>query len=194
MKSSTITIAVLVIILIGGGIWLITKNSDQTSQVNTNAETNINLAVETTNVNTAEVANTNTTIESTEEDDRSFNTTNTDPTSGATNTAVVPPPVTNTNTQAPVQPTVTITISSSGMSPSSPTIASSTTVVFQNTDSVPHQIASNPHPIHTNLSGFDFVISAGNSQSFTFNKVGTWSYHDHLNPATSQYQGTITVQ
>ena len=46
--------------------------------------------------------------------------------------------------------------------------------------------ASNPHPIHTDYSGFDALhgLATGESYSFTFEKVGSWGYHDHFNPST----------
>ncbi|MDP3934825.1 MAG: DUF5667 domain-containing protein [Candidatus Giovannonibacteria bacterium] len=45
--------------------------------------------------------------------------------------------------------------------------------------------ASNPHPIHTDYSGFDSRLgfANGESYSFTFDKVGSWGYHNHLNPS-----------
>ncbi|MDP3934756.1 MAG: hypothetical protein Q8Q46_00815, partial [Candidatus Giovannonibacteria bacterium] len=44
--------------------------------------------------------------------------------------------------------------------------------------------ASNPHPIHTDYPGFDASrgLANGESYSFTFDKVGSWNYHNHLNP------------
>lgn len=93
-----------------------------------------------------------------------------------------------------------VEITSQGFSPSTLTIAKGTTVTFINMDSSPHQPASNPHPTHTGYpitggcvgSTFDACtnLAAGESWSFTFNEVGSWEYHDHLNPGMS---GTITV-
>ena len=95
----------------------------------------------------------------------------------------------------------TIEISSSGFSPSTLTISKGTTVTFINRDSSTHQPASNPHPAHTGYpeegtcsgSAFDSCngLSQGESWSFTFDEVGTWRYHDHLN---SGMAGTIIVQ
>lgn len=44
--------------------------------------------------------------------------------------------------------------------------------------------ASNPHPVHTNYSGFDAFkpLNPGETYSFVFEKTGKWEYHDHLNP------------
>ena len=52
--------------------------------------------------------------------------------------------------------------------------------------------ASDPHPTHQFLLGFDSEkpIQGGSSWSFTFNKGDTWHYHDHLSVAS---RGTIIV-
>lgn len=87
--------------------------------------------------------------------------------------------------------TWTVTISSSGFSQSSITISAGDSVKWVNNDNRSHWPASNPHPQHTNYSGFDsFGISAGSSWSFKFNSKGTWDYHDHQFPNKS---GTIIV-
>lgn len=57
------------------------------------------------------------------------------------------------------------------------------TVVWTNKDSAPHQIASDPHPKHTDLP----ALSSGNlsinqTYSFTFNDIGEFNYHCHLHP------------
>lgn len=95
----------------------------------------------------------------------------------------------------------TVEITANGFNPSTLTIAKGTTVTFTNTDTNPHRVASNPHPVHTDYpttggcvgSTFDSCanIAPGESWSFTFDEVGTWGYHDHLNPGTT---GTIIVE
>jgi len=90
--------------------------------------------------------------------------------------------------------TVTVTVSSSGLDEKTVPITPGTTVIFQNTDSVSHQIASNPHPSHTDLPGFDRVIAAGAVYQFTFTKIGSWGYHDHLRASDGKFQGTVKVQ
>jgi plastocyanin len=67
-------------------------------------------------------------------------------------------------------------------------------------------IASDMHPTHADYDGTDMkahcaagalasfdqcaASAVGSQWSFTFNKVGTWRYHDHINPA---FGGTVTV-
>jgi plastocyanin len=54
------------------------------------------------------------------------------------------------------------------------------------------QIASDPHPAHTGLVGFESdELKAGDTYSFTFDKVGSFGYHNHLNPSAI---GTVNVE
>ncbi len=55
------------------------------------------------------------------------------------------------------------------------------TVKWVNNDTRLHWPASDPHPTHTGLSGFDPLadLLPGESFSFTFNSPGVYGYHDH---------------
>lgn len=79
---------------------------------------------------------------------------------------------------------VVVKITASGFSPEIVTVKSGTKVTFVNEDTKNHWPASNPHPTHTLLPGFDALgdLKTGESYAFKFEKVGTWKYHDHLNP------------
>lgn len=88
-------------------------------------------------------------------------------------------------------------------SPSEVTIKKGGTVTFNGTSKM--WVASASHPAHTGYDGtsrsehcapgytsaaaFD-ECKSGSSYSFTFEKVGTWPYHDHMN---SSAFGKITV-
>lgn len=87
---------------------------------------------------------------------------------------------------------VTVTITGDGFSPASVTIKKGTTVKFVNKGSKAHWPASDPHPSHTAYPEFDAKqeIKSGASWTFTFDKVGSWRYHDNLN---SGEQGVIIV-
>ena len=63
-------------------------------------------------------------------------------------------------------------------------IRSGDIVRWVNRDSQPHWPASNAHPAHTNLPGFDALrpLGPGESYEFTFTQLGAFGYHDHLNP------------
>lgn len=78
-------------------------------------------------------------------------------------------------------------------SPSVLRVKAGTTVTFHNDSNDSLWIASNPHPAHTDLSGFDSKasIEMGGDFSFTFDRLGTFGYHNHLNPS---FTGTIIVE
>lgn len=86
----------------------------------------------------------------------------------------------------------TVTITASGFSPATITISAGEMVMWVNNDIKNHWPASDPHPQHTDYSGFDSLgISTGSSWSFKFNETGTWSYHDHNMPSR---KGIVIVQ
>lgn len=102
-----------------------------------------------------------------------------------------PGPAADQNSQV-LSGSVEIKMIANGFEPNSVTIKQGTKVSFVNTDSNPHWPASVPHPTHTDYPGFDPLqaVSPGENWTFSFDKVGTWGYHDHLNPST---HGTIIV-
>lgn len=100
----------------------------------------------------------------------------------------------------------TIYLTSSGFQPSTLTINQGETVTWINNVSQPMEVASDRHPTHTNYAGttrsehcqnrnqtnsaFD-QCQEGDRFSFTFEKTGEWSYHNHENAAQT---GTIIVE
>ena len=86
-----------------------------------------------------------------------------------------------------------VEITSSGFSPQTLEISQGDTVTWTNQNSASSWPASAIHPTHTLYPGFDSKrgLKNGESYSFTFDKVGTWGYHDHLSPST---KGTIVVE
>lgn len=101
----------------------------------------------------------------------------------------VQPPVSNT----PAKPaTFNIDIKNFQFSPSQLKIKKGDAVVFTNLDSMPHQVDSNPHPIHTDHTELNGpTITTGQTFSVTLNNVGTYNFHCHLH---SSMQGTIIVE
>jgi plastocyanin len=109
--------------------------------------------------------------------------------------------------QAPAVKEKVVTYTNSGYSPNTLTIKKGETVTFKNQSSRSMWPASAIHPTHRVYSGtsldehcpdttgtaFDACKGylPGESWSFTFNKAGTWKYHDHLNPGAT---GTIVVE
>ena len=72
------------------------------------------------------------------------------------------------------------------------TIKAGTNVHFINKGSVPIWVASDPHPVHTNLLGFNSLgpVKTGAYYGLTFLATGTFGYHNHFLP---NQQGTIIV-
>ncbi len=132
------------------------------------------------------------------------------PETSATQTAITPTPGRTLNPILPVasEPNVslqeaTIMLSDKGFTPSSITIKKGDTVTWINNTSGNMWVASAMHPTHTAYDGttlqqhcpntaggaFD-ECATGNTFTFTFDKVGTWKYHNHVDP--SKY-GSVTV-
>jgi plastocyanin len=90
----------------------------------------------------------------------------------------------------------TITITAAGVSPQNVTVAPGSRVTFVNNDSRPHDMASNPHPEHTDCReinvGFLQAGQSGTTQNL--NTVRTCGFHDHNQPDVVSLQGTIRIQ
>ncbi len=92
----------------------------------------------------------------------------------------------------------TITISSSGVvSPKVLTVAAGTRVTFVNSHSQAHDMASNPHPEHTDcieINQVGFLQSGQTKQTGNLNTRRTCRYHDHNRDSDTNLQGTIVIQ
>ncbi|MFB6167010.1 MAG: hypothetical protein ABEJ62_01990 [Candidatus Nanohaloarchaea archaeon] len=118
---------------------------------------------------------------------------------------------------APMNQEVTVEITPEGFRPRTVTVENGTTVTWVNRKSGAAWPASSVHPTHTRYPGGDYGqegsylgsqactgkgeqkghafdacqrLQPGDTFSFTFKRVGTWGYHDHLNPSV---QGTVKV-
>ena len=105
------------------------------------------------------------------------------------------------------QATTTIGITQYGFVPSRVEIEKGGVVLFINTDEGEHWVASDDHPTHIRYPGSDIRLcgtdkesevfdtcrglAKGEEHSFTFNKSGTWGFHDHIHP---QFTGSIVVE
>ncbi len=80
----------------------------------------------------------------------------------------------------------------SGFSPASVTVKVGTTVTFVNNSAKQMWVASAVHPTHQLLPGFDQLKSVGKdgTYEYTFEKVGTWKYHNHVGPSDT---GSVVV-
>jgi plastocyanin len=92
----------------------------------------------------------------------------------------------------------TITMTGSGVSSSNVTIAVGQSVTFVNNDNRPHEIASDPHPIHGSCPSIESglgQLAPGQSRSTQgFANAGRCTYHDHLDDGNRAFQGSITIQ
>lgn len=91
----------------------------------------------------------------------------------------------------------TITISATGVSPNAVTIGVGQGVTFVNNDSRGHQIASNPHPSHTDCPAINALGTVGAGQTKVTDALTTartCGFHEHGEPSNAAFQGTITIR
>ena len=91
----------------------------------------------------------------------------------------------------------TITISNGGVSPSQVTIAPGQSVRFVNNNGRSHQMASDPHPAHTDcpsLGNVGFITNNQTKDTFGFASAGSCGFHDHNDPDNGGLKGRITIQ
>ena len=107
---------------------------------------------------------------------------------GGTPTSPTPPPTGGGTT---------ITITSSGVSPQSITVTPGTRVTFINNDTRRHDMASDPHPEHTDCPEINQVgvLQPGQSrETGNLNTPRTCGFHDHDQPTASSLRGSIRIQ
>lgn len=77
-----------------------------------------------------------------------------------------------------------VTYTDTGFAPLTITVKSGSIVTFVNESARGMWVASDMHPTHQLLPGFDQKTSVARGQTFeyTFTTVGTWRYHNHQNP------------
>jgi len=102
-----------------------------------------------------------------------------------------PPPGNGGGNNTPPTTGNIVKISGFAFVPQTITINKGESVTWVNEDSTPHDVASNPHPTHTDLPGLrSGTLQNGQSYTFTFDKAGTWGYHCHIHPSMT---GTVVV-
>ncbi|MCL4366879.1 cupredoxin domain-containing protein [Patescibacteria group bacterium] len=85
-----------------------------------------------------------------------------------------------------------VILDSSGFSPATLTIKAGFTVIWKNNSGQSATVNSDPHPIHTDYPPLNLgTFPNGGTLQLTFDKPGTYGYHNHLNP---NEKGTIIVQ
>jgi plastocyanin len=103
-------------------------------------------------------------------------------------------PTTPTNPNNPY----VITISTSGIaSPKQLTVPPGTRVLFANNDTRRHDMASDPHPEHTDCIELNQlgVLNPGQSrESGNLVTVRTCGFHDHDNPDNVNLRGSVVIR
>ena len=92
--------------------------------------------------------------------------------------------------------TPTITITPSGVLPKVLVVKQGQRVLFVNSDSVAHEMASDLHPTHERWPAMNQVgyLAPGQSrETGNLNTVGVISYHDHLDAQNEGLLGSIQV-
>lgn len=90
----------------------------------------------------------------------------------------------------------TITITASGVSPSTVTVSPGSRVTFVNNDTRPHDMASDPHPEHTQCPEINvgFLAAGQSGTTQNLNTTRTCGFHDHNQPDVRTLQGSIRIQ
>ena len=101
--------------------------------------------------------------------------------------------------KTPTEPTLTntITITASGVSPKDIQISPGTRVLFVNNDSRTHNMASDPHPEHTDCTEINQIglITTGQSrETGNLNAIRTCRFHDHDQFTVENLKGSITIR
>lgn len=95
----------------------------------------------------------------------------------------------------PSPTTAEVTLTATGLSSTSVRLRPGGQLSFVNGDTRPHQMASNPHPQHTDCPSLNAtVLQPGERTTVTApGEERTCGMHDHLRPDDRGYQLTVTV-
>ena len=109
-----------------------------------------------------------------------------------------PSPNPSPNPAPPPNPTATttITLTGAGANPRAIVVARGSRVTFVNSDGVPHDMNSDPHPAHTSCTDMNvgFIAAGQSGMTQELNTARTCGYHDHNQPSNANLWGTITIQ
>ena len=94
-------------------------------------------------------------------------------------------------------PCATISIANNTVSPNAVTVSPGCRVLFVNNDSRQHDMASDPHPEHTDCREINSVgvLQPGRSaETGNLNTVRACGFHDHQQDQVASMKGTITIR
>jgi plastocyanin len=115
---------------------------------------------------------------------------------GGSSTAPSPTPGGGSGGPGPVGATITIDTNGQ-LSPSTVTINSGESVRFVNSHNRTHQMASDPHPNHTDCPAINALPTLDPGQSGQTNALTTsrtCGVHDHLNDTDAKLRGSIVIR
>ena len=115
---------------------------------------------------------------------------------GGGGSPTTPPAATPTPTPTP-SAAATITITAAGIDSKQVQIPVGGRVAFVNNDSVPHEMASDPHPVHTDCPPLNEVgtLAPGRTGvSGPLNTARTCGFHDHGQPGNAALRGTVVIK
>ena len=93
--------------------------------------------------------------------------------------------------------TATITITPAGNTPKAVVIAAGARVRFVNNDVRPHDLESDPHPIHTDCpeaNGAGLLVPGGSGMTGAFMTPRICGIHDHNDPGNAAWTSRIVVR
>ena len=98
------------------------------------------------------------------------------------------------NQSAEAAPVATVSITPAGFEPQTIKIKKGQSVNWVNKDTAPHQLAADMDPKGGNGSQLNShePLTEGESYAATFEEVGTFNYHDQLNPV--RLKATVIVE
>lgn len=81
-----------------------------------------------------------------------------------------------------------------GAVPKNATVKLGTDVTFVKTDDIIVDLESGPHPAHDSFPPLNIGrLGLNEAQTITMNQIGDFGFHDHANPDSDIFSGTITV-
>jgi plastocyanin len=92
--------------------------------------------------------------------------------------------------------TATITITPAGNTPKAVAIATGARVRFVNNDVRPHDLESDPHPMHSDCpeaNGAGLLVPGGNAMTAAFMTPRTCGIHDHNDPGNAAWMSRIVI-
>jgi hypothetical protein len=87
-----------------------------------------------------------------------------------------------------------IEITDQGLQPSQAVVPSNGQLTFVNRSSRPHQIDSDPHPVHNSCPWLNGkTLAPGESATVKAPSSGRCTFHDHFNPTEQDLHGSVSV-